>query len=137
MHFIIIYKFQGIANFPNALGYKLKIFCSVSLDAVSKNGIVLNFSKSENFLGMYVTQFCKIMGKRLKQNLNTKENAEESMVSGLEAFPMCLIQVKPPITSLLNHTMPTTSKCSCATQQSKRCEHFRVLLVTHPHLLSE
>lgn len=36
MHFIINSEFQGISTCPNALVYKLQIFCSVIPDAVSK-----------------------------------------------------------------------------------------------------
>lgn len=73
MNFIIDSEFQRISTCPNALGYKLQILCSVMPDAVSRKGvfIVLNFSKSENFLGMYVIQFCKItdIGKLIKIEL--------------------------------------------------------------------
>lgn len=61
MPFIVNSEFQGISTCPNALGYELQILYSVIPYAVSKKWIfmALNFSKSENSLGMYVIQFCK------------------------------------------------------------------------------
>lgn len=62
MYFIVNSEFQETSACPDALGYELKILCSITRDAVSEKGIfmVLNFSKSGKVLGMCVTQFCKI-----------------------------------------------------------------------------
>lgn len=44
--------------------------------------MVLNFSKAEQFLGVYVISFCKItnMEKLMKTNLNAEEKSNKNLL---------------------------------------------------------
>lgn len=88
MHFIIIYKFQGIANCPNALGYKLKIFCSVSVDAVSKkrNIYSVKLLKIRNFFRHACNSILQNNGKMIKIELKHGRECKRIYGEGLGGF---------------------------------------------------